>query len=77
MDKNRSEETSVALIAKDISYIKDEVKDIKRSMNSGFVSIDKYTSLEDRVKILQNAVIWTLGIIVAAIISAGLRVIIK
>lgn len=77
MDQEDSISTKLAVIARDIQYIGNEVADIKTNMSSNFVTDEKFSSLEGKVKWLIQGVFWLLGVMAVGLVGAFLKLVLK
>ena len=70
MASRSQQNTELAVIANDISYIKLDVADIKVTLNKNYVTSDRHAILIDRVSRLEKIVYFTVGIFGAALLTA-------
>jgi hypothetical protein len=58
------------IIQNDISYIRDDVKEIKVSMNQNLVTNDRFETVKGRVALLEKAVFGVIGLALVLILTA-------
>lgn len=72
-----NQQTDIALIKQDISYIKDEVKGITTTLRDGYVTHGEFDSLRDKVNLLYRGVLALLFLFASAIVAALFKGILK
>lgn len=58
------------VMANDISYIKDDVKEIKLTLYSNYVTVERFNALKSRVSVLEKAVYGVIGLALITIFTA-------
>ncbi len=70
MPRTQSDETKLAVIATDISYIKTDVADIKRNQSLNFVSKDEFEPIK-------RIVYGVVGLILVAVVGAVVSLVVR
>lgn len=73
----QSVDTKLAVLANDVSYIKNEVQNITSTLRDGYVTHGEFVSLRDRVNLLYRGVLALLFLFASAIIAALLKGVLK
>ncbi len=72
-----SSDLAVANISKDISYIKEEIKNINVNISSGYTPLSDHNALKDKVALIYRALAFLLGLIALAIAGAISKLILR
>ncbi len=70
MADKQNDSTKIALILQEMGYIKGDVSDIKKNINEQFVTKTEYTSLDARVKRVEQAVYGFISLVLVLVLSA-------
>lgn len=73
----QSPETQLALIKNDVSWMRDEMKNMSDTLNSGYTPVQQFNTLKDRVDLIFRGFTFLLAIIVLAIMGAVFRLIFR
>jgi hypothetical protein len=66
----------LALLTKDVEYIKIKIDEINSKLEKDYVDIEKHCGLERRVQFLERVVFGLISLIVVAVITAILKLVI-
>lgn len=70
-----SNNTKLALVAQDISYIKDKLDDIQEQVSNTTVNQDQFQNLKTRVSLIEKVVYGFVGLILVSVIVAILALV--
>lgn len=74
---SQSQETQLALIKNDVSWMRGEMKNMSDTLNSGYTPVQQFNTLKDRVDLIFRGFTFLLAIIVLAIFGAIFRLIFR
>ena len=74
---NQSEETKVAVMQKEISYIKERVDEAIRKLDNNYVTKEEHLNLEEKVDKIQEIIDRIGWIIITMVIGAVLTLVIS
>lgn len=74
---SQSQETQLAVIQNDISYIRQEMQALNSNVSTGYVPMPQFNALKDRVDLIQRAIFFLIGILVVAVLGAVFRLVFR
>lgn len=72
-----SQETQLALIKNDVSWMRGEMKNMSDTLNSGYTPLPQFNTLKERVDLIFRGFTFILAIIVLSIMGALLRLVFR
>lgn len=72
-----SNQTKIAVIQQKVISIEEKVNHIDQQVSDNYVTKDKYTALEGRVKMLEKSVYGLIGLIVVQVVGAVMFLVLK
>lgn len=72
-----SQETQLALISQNVANIQTDISQINDTLKQGYVSIERFTALKDRVDLLQRALLFLIGVMTVAVLGAIFRLVFR
>lgn len=68
-----SQETQLALISQNVANIQTDISQINDTLKQGYVPIERFIALKDRVDLLQRALLFLIGVMTLGVLGAVFR----